>query len=655
MSFSGVPTGGFGPSSGFRFSGFRHGQLDGRNNSFRYPSPWWDVAHMSMPSNIRQLFRDCLYHMLANPLVSSVAGKMAAYPITDVVVEEDDIEGFDKHKNRWEDLLFRTLDIQRTMLEAGLNYYGYGNSIYSIRYPFWKYLKCPICGYEQKIEKLQFRRQWDVRGFNYHLSCPRCHNDVKARVIDRTYPSYQDIRLVRWNPRDITIDFNPLSQKTEYGYIIPGKIRAKILKKKRSYLVDTPTAFMRALRTTRPVLLRPSNVFHMKAPTPSLLNNDEGWGYPPILPALKDSFYLQIMKKAQEAVMLERLIPLDVFYPASGDQAANPYLMVNLSDWKRRIEIELGKWKWDPNYKPILPLPVGYQRIGGDGKALMLTQEIRVWAEHIVIGMGVPQEFAFGGLTWSGSSVSLRMLENIFMTYRSMLDHFLRHFLVPNISRFLHWPEVGVHMKAFKMADDIQTKQLLLSLNQLNKISDRTMLAELDKDPTEEKKLIEKELRQNLEIERLGALYRASMQGESQLVGAKFQVKGQEIMQEAQQRLQEKMQQQQMQMGGQPQAGGPQGMQQMGPPQGGVTMGQQVMQPRGADQDQGVNVIDLAEVWAKKLAGMPPEQSGPILDKMSSTNPQLKAIIQQKMAVQQSMEQQPLPEQKPPRSANAGI
>ena len=45
------------------------------------------------------------------------------------------------------------------------------------------------------------------------------------------------------------------------------------------------------------------------------------------------------------------------------------------------------------------------------------------------------------------------------------------------------------------MADDIQSKQLLMSLNQLKKVSDKTLLAEFDKDAFSEAQLIEKELR----------------------------------------------------------------------------------------------------------------------------------------------------------------
>jgi hypothetical protein len=633
----GIGTSGFGPGSNFRFSGFRHGSLDGRNNTFRYPSPWWDVAHMDLPRSVKHLFRWCRYHMLVNPLVSAVTKKMAAYPITPVIVDDEPEAGFDRHKKKWEDFLYRVVNINRFQLEVGLDYHGYGNCIVSLLYPFHKYLQCRLCGHKERIKRLKFKKQWDFKNFKYTLHCPHCGHRGNARVRDEFYKSYRDIKLVRWNPTDISIDFNPITRVPEYAYKPPEKIRTRVLQKKRRYLEELPTALVEAMKSRRPFYLMRENLFHFKAPTPSLAANDEGWGYPPILPALKDSFYLQVMKKAQEAVMLEHLVPLDVMFPASQDAAANPYMMINLADWKRRIEGEIVKWRWDPNYKPILPVPIGHQRIGGNGRALMLTQEIRAWSEHIIAGMGVPQEFVFGGLSWSGSSVSLRMLENQLLTYRTMHEHFLEHFLIPNVARFMGWREVSVHMKEFKMADDMQMKQLMMSLNQMNKLSDKTLLAEFGKDALDEHKLLEQEMKRRLDLQKMEQMQQAQTGGEAQLVQAKYQIKAQDQMlahqkkQMAEQQGQQAAAMQQQQMAAQQQAAGQQPVQ------------------------SNVNVIEMAEAFAKKLQNMDPAERARVQQQMQQQSPQLARLVAEKMTTMQAMAQEPLPEQRPPRREAAVV
>ena len=625
---SGIGTSGFGPGSSYRFAGNRYGALDGRNNTFRYPSPWWDVSHMDLPKSVKHLFRWCRYHMLVNPLVSATTKKMAAYPITELVIDDEPEEGFDKHKKKWEDFLFRVANISRFQLEVGLDYHGYGNCIVSILYPFHKYLQCPLCGYKERIKRLRYRKQWDFKNWKYTLRCPHCNHLGNAKVRDEFYKSYRDIKLIRWNPTDIDIDFNPITREPEYAYKAPEKVRSKVLRKNRRYLEELPDQLIRAMKTRRPFILTRENVFHFKSPTPSLDANDEGWGYPPILPALKDSFYLQIMKKAQEAIMLEHLVPLDVLFPASADANANPYTMINLADWKRRIEGELVKWRWDPNYKPILPIPIGHQRIGGNGRALMLTQEIRAWSEHIIAGMGVPQEFVFGGLSWSGSSVSLRMLENQLLSYRTMHEHFIEHFLVPNVARFMGWREVSVHMREFKMADDMQMKQLLLSLAQMNKVSDKTLLAEFGKDALDEAKLIEQQMNRTMGLQEKQQLYQAQAQGEASLVSTKYQIKAQEAMQQAQMKQQQEMQ---GQMAAQQQQ----------------AMAQQQMQ--GQQPPQSVDVLELADAYAKKISNMAPHDQAAVLQQMQQRMPQLHDVVQQKMGMQNAMAQEPLPEQRPPR------
>lgn len=632
MPSGGLGTAGFGPGSSHRFTGFRAGALDGRNNSFRYPSPWWDVAQMDLPRSVKHLFKWCRYHMLVNPLVSSVVRKMSAYPITDLVIDDEPEEGFDKGVKRWEDCLFRVLNVPAFQLEVGLDYQGYGNCVVSILYPFHKTLQCRMCGYKQRIKRLRKGHDWDFKNYKFTMKCPKCSHQGNAKVKDEYYKSYRNIKLIRWNPTDIDIDFNPITREAEYAYNPPEKLRSKLMRKNKRYLEELPQQLIDAMRVKRPFILTRENIFHFKAPTPSLAANDEGWGYPPILPALKDSFYLQVMKKAQEAVMLEHLVPLDVMFPASSDASSNPYLTINLSDWKRKIEGEIVKWRWDPNYKPILPLPIGHQRIGGNGRALMLTQEIRAWSEHIVAGMGVPQEFVFGGLSYSGTSVSLRMLENQFITYRTMHEHFLRHFLIPNIARFMGWREISVHMKQFKMADDMQMKQLLLSLNQMKKVSDKTLLSEFGKDALDEARLIEQEMRRTLEIQKLDTLYKAQIQGEQQQVMTKYQLKSQEAQMEAQRKMQAKMQAQQ-----------PPGAAMPMPPGGAPPAPQQA--PGGSN----VNVIELAEAYAKRMASMTPAEQAAVLGKMQQQMPQLHDLVQQKLQTAKALDQEPLPEQRPPR------
>jgi hypothetical protein len=108
----------------------------------------------------------------------------------------------------------------------------------------------------------------------------------------------------------------------------------------------------------------------------------------------------------------------------------------------------------------------------------MLTPEIDSITNQILAGMGVPNEFVFGGLQWSGASVSLRMLENQFINYRTMMQRML-DWIVEQIATYFGYPPISVKMQNFKMADDVAQKQLIITLAQSQVISNQTMLTEI--------------------------------------------------------------------------------------------------------------------------------------------------------------------------------
>ena len=181
-------------------------------------------------------------------------------------------------------------------------------------------------------------------------------------------------------------------------------------------------------------------------------------------------------------------------------------------------------------------------------------------------------------------------------------------------------------MKAYKMADEVKNKQLLMSLNGVRKVSDRTLLSEFDIDSFDELKAIEKELRRNLEITKLDSLYKAQIQGESQQVMMKAQTEASIEQQKATLRAQKEMKEQQMQQQQQAQ-----------------------QQPQQAQQPQRVNAVHMAEAWAKKLIGIDTIQAQQYLDKMSKEAPELHQLVMQKMQQVKAQGIQPNPQVRPPR------
>jgi hypothetical protein len=311
---------------------------------------------------------------------------------------------------------------------------------------------------------------------------------------------------------------------------------------------------------------------------------------------------------------------------------------INLVDWKDHIAQEIQRWRLDRNYIPILPLPIGNQVIGGDGRALLMSQEIKIWSDQIIAGMGVPNEFIYGGLQWSGSNVSLRMLENQFMRYLSGLLLFVKDFLVKGMAAHMGWPTVGIRFKPFKMADDLQRKAFLFQLNSAGKVSDTTLVNDTDLNPEEENELIRKETKSRLESVKMQQIAEAEIAGEAGVINAKYQAKAQTIMMQEQQQAAA-------------------GMQGTAPGEPGEDVGSSpVAQPQGSPNEQGgqPQVNPLQQV-VQRLRSLSPDAQRTVLTRIEQSNPelarQLQAQFNQGGGIDPSPNTagKPLPTQLPPR------
>jgi len=382
----------------------------------------------------------------------------------------------------------------------------------------------------------------------------------------------------------------------------------------------------------------------------------------------------------KNSIAVEHIVPLRILFPQSAGPSSDVYSSVNLGSWRNKMERELIRWRLDNNYIPIMPIPVNQQTLGGDGKALLLSQEYRVWLEHIVAGMGVPIELVFGGLSFSGSNVSLRMLENKFLDEKSDRLRMVKHFIIPKIAAFMGWRTVAPRYKKFKMADDLQRSAFHLQLNQAGKLSDRSLMEDTDWDLDAEQKRMDDERVKMLEAQRQQAIGQATIQGESQMVIQKYQLRAQKSMLEAQAAGQppmdpqaaDQMQQMGMMAAGQPGAASPAAMGQMMVQEQGMAnrmgmvppvsdMVPQEEQPPPMEAAQSpldasgpqMSVLDIANRIVAWLDALPDNQKQAELANLRQGNPQLYSLVVQvlnsRSGAHTNSAALPLPENKPPR------
>lgn len=498
----------------------------------RYPNPFFDLSQQYMPPTIKELFRWCTFYFYNSPLIGASIRKISRYPITDLIFEDE----HERVRDLWTKVFVDILHIKDRKMEINLDLFTYGNAFVSLHKPFTRFLICQQCRHSAPI------RQWDWRyrtaTYAFSGKCPSCKRDTGTDVKDVPYRDIRGVRIIRWNPENIHIKFNEYTGRYVYMYTVPGKLKNMILRGDKDILEDIPMIVLDAIKARRMIRFDQDNIKHLKMPT--LAEQDQGWGKPLILNVLKDMFYFYTLRRAQEAIANEHILPFDMIYPLPNGQQ-DPYIHTDLGNWRMQIESQIQLHRRDPNRKAVIPIPVGFGRLGGDGKALLLNPEMNYITQTVVGGMGIPQDFIFGNMNFTGSSISLRMLENDFIQNRSQLLD-LCYWIKGKLRAWMGLPDVAsLRFADFRMADDVQRNQQLIGLNAQGKVSDQTLLTELGYDYDQEvKKRIEEIFIANYlaELQAKGA---AKTQGEASIISTNYQQKVQELAAKAQQEMSAKL------------------------------------------------------------------------------------------------------------------
>lgn len=600
-----------------------------------YPSPFFDVASTWLPSNFRELYKWCRYFFYTNSTVNTVVFRLAEYPITDLVLDGEDPSVVD----RWRTFFDDTLRFRTTQVGVGLDYNVYGVAYMSLHYPFVKMLTCVKCKASFKASSIN--RAWRMLDAAFMLNCPSCHHRAEAIVEDKYRRDAEGIRIVRWNPEVIEVVTNEVTEEKVYHLKLSKAISNDVHIGKKGVVEKLPQTFIQAVRERKDLVFSESELFQIARPSLSS-PQDKGNGIPTLLPLLKDAFSIQVMKKSQESVLLERIIPLNVIFPQAGSATSDIFANVNLGDWRSFVAGEIARWKRDPNYIPIMPVPIGSQTIGGDGKALLLVGELQAANDNLIIGMGMPPEVIRGNMQYSGGNVMLRQMENMFMRYMSHHIQFVR-WVINKVAGFMEWPVINAKFKPLKMADDIQRKALFVQLQQGRLISDNEMLTEMDLSLEKQRKEQLEEITQRNEVDRKTQLEAAKLANEVMLIQAQGQL--------AVQRMQAQV----------------------------ASPTASMQSPNDPEQDRGqgglppgVDLRMWAQAQAQTISQMAPPAQEQALADLAQSSPEAAALVKQMLGSMApatpatggadptkgpagGVDARPLPEQRPPRRVLAGI
>lgn len=457
------------------------------HNVSSHGSPLFDFLTAFAPRKLKDLFRLCEYLYFNSSQIYAALQKFCTYPITDIVYETQN----ESLKSYYEDLHDKVLKTKRILIRAAVDKFVYGNAFFSMYTPFVRYLKCPKCNVLTNIAQVTYRFKLKKLSFDY--TCAACGQAVTAddtRVVDRKVTRKDKLSVIRWDPKLMDIDYNPMTGHSEYFYTIPKEIKERCAKGSK-HLIDTmPMEFLRAIRSDKIFKFAEGQIFHMRMDAPAGI--EAQWGFPPLASTIKLFFYAAVLRKANEAIALDYVVPLRIVSPKQASGNADPLLTIALSKWSQEMKTSVKKWRRDPLHIMWSPIPAEVTHLGGQARALMTLGEVQAAEDNIIAAMGLPKEFIYGGFSAMGSGIQLRVLENQLIHQTGDLNDLLQ-WVTDNAAKKLGRSTVEVSLAPFRFIDDVQQKALLLQLNMADPqggpwISKRTMGEAFDVDPADERK-----------------------------------------------------------------------------------------------------------------------------------------------------------------------
>lgn len=426
----------------------------------KFPNPFFDIASEYIPRDINLVLEWCEYLYLTMGTYRAASRRVVRYFLTEIVLDGES----DEEREDFENFLSDDLHLLTELAEIGDDFMSYGNVFISIYFPFYRFLKCPKCQTEYRDDVIDYKF---TREAEFTANCPKCDYEGVFEVEDRRNPDKTKTKVIRWNPKHIRLRVHPVSGRIKYFWEIPTTFIEKLVAGDKFNVEDTPKNILECISKKRmggkPALFEfnDGSIYHLKESTLAGIPV-QGWGIPPILPNFKLAYYIQVLRRYDEAIALDYIIPFRVIYPDVGPSPNNDAVMtMALDKFRSKMQAMVKNRRVDPTSMQIAPFKIGYQMLGGEGQTLSPKDSISFAIDELLNAVGFPAELYKGSLSIQAFPVALRLFEK---TWGALVDSYndLVEWIVSRTAR--HYMIGAMHgkLRSVTLADDLERKALSL-------------------------------------------------------------------------------------------------------------------------------------------------------------------------------------------------
>jgi len=224
-----------------------------------------------------------------------------------------------------------------------------------------------------------------------------------------------------------------------------------------------------------------------------LSDDIKGWAIPPMLPYFKLAYYIQLMRRYDEAIALDFIVPFRVLFPQGGTSGTqDPLQLVSMSTFVAQMQEMIARKRSNVTTYEVAPFAIGYEMIGGEAKQLAPKENIEQATQELLNAMGFPQELFAGTLTLQAAPVALRLFEK---EWNPLVDNMntILQWMTDQVSRYFMWDPAKVKLTPITLADDMEKKSIMLQAAAGQDISKQTVYRTLGYNYLDEQQRIVRE------------------------------------------------------------------------------------------------------------------------------------------------------------------
>lgn len=490
-----------------------------RENLPYLPDIFDDVLGALLPTNIYDAFAISEYMMTTTPPFAAVTNRVVRYFLTSISITG----ASGANKDKYEKFIKNQFHLLNKLGEIGNDLLVYGNSFVSVYLPFERWLVCPKCGTRYNARRIDYR--FNPSSMSFSGKCYRCGERVTFNRTDHPSPDQSRISVRRWNPKRIELRVHPVSGRVEYYYRLDeDKLVSHITSGKpvdRFYIDEAPWDFIEACcirmgQTTPLFKFKDESLMHIKVPALAGIEM-YGWGMPPLLPYLKLAYYVQLMRRYDEAIAMDYIIPFRVISPSptSNVDGQDALTIASMRGFVAAMQAMVERKRKNITDVQIAPYPINYQMLGGEGKQLAPKENLQQAMTDLINALGYPEDMYTGKMTMQTAPVAIRVFEK---QYQFMVDGFndFIDWSLKKIARHLHWDDITGSLQTTTLADDLERKSLILQAAAAGDISKGTAyrsVADIDFMDEQKKIVTEQSQIQNIQQRAMAAQQAQQLNG----------------------------------------------------------------------------------------------------------------------------------------------